>query len=223
MASLSQSRAEGRGLLPLGPRSSLAPDPPFLPPRPVAAPAASAGIRQVWEAFGATPMECGATGLGPSGERVRNQCFYLALAAASAPPGSDLPAVARGLRQRIEEAVREARPFDWASRDFLGREVGAFADFLVWGIPASPLLAGRAVAIYNEDDGSCEIFRPGHGRALETPVLALFFTRDGGGHYLWVRWDPARPGPLLPALLGAHQTGPAGHPRVPTQITFTAG
>ena len=141
------ARAEGRALLPLGPRSSLAPDPPFLPPRPVAAPAASAGIRQVWEAFGATPMECGATGMGPSGERVRNQCFYLALAAASAPPGSDLPAVARGLRQRIEEAVREARPFDWASHDFLGQEVGAFADFLVWGIPASPLLPPKKLTL----------------------------------------------------------------------------
>ena len=79
------------------------------------------------------------------------------------------------------------------------------------------------MAVYDEDDRSCEVFRPGHGRALETPVLALFFTRDGGGHYLWVRWDPARPGPRLPALLGAHQTGPAGHPRVTTQITFTAG
>ena len=43
---------------------------------------------------------------------------------------SPLFAIASTRRLRIEAAVRSARP-NWAHADFLGEEVGAFADFLI--------------------------------------------------------------------------------------------
>ena len=103
-------------------------------------------------------MECSATGLGDRDRPARNQCLYLALAAAASPPGSPpsgpgVAVAARSLRRHIEAAVREARP-DWQEADFLGQEVGAFADFLVWGGPAAPALRGRAIAIYNGAEGT---------------------------------------------------------------------
>ena len=185
-------------------------------------PASTPGLRLAWAALGATLMECGATSVGASGERVSNQCFYLALAAAASPPGASIHAEARGLRRRIEAAVREARP-GWSDADLLGREVGAFADFLVWGLSSTPLLAGRAVAVYNAPEGSCEIFRPPGAGALSRPVLAICHVPGQAGHYLWVRWGGAGGHPRLPRLLGLHRAGPANAPAVPTLVTSTAG
>ena len=91
-------------------------------------------------------MECGATSRGDSGQQVQNQCFYLSLAAATSPRGADHHEAHRDIRHRIEAAVREARP-DWQAADLLGQGSGAFADFLIWGIQASPQLRGRAVAV----------------------------------------------------------------------------
>lgn len=176
-------------------------------------------MRQVWSDLGATIMECGATTLGDSGDQIRNQCFYLALAAASGPPEGDHHVAQNDLRRRIEAAVRDARP-NWQEGDFLGQEVGAFADFLIWGIQACPQLQGRAVAIYNPAEGSCEIFRPPGRAVAHRPVRAICYVP---GHYLWVRWRRPGRGPILSELLARHQVGPAVAPAVPTIITHTAG
>ena len=126
---------------------------------------------------------------------------------------------ARSLRRHIEAAVREAHP-DWQEADFLGQEVGAFADFLVWGGPAAPALRGRAIAIYNGAEGTCEILRPQTDRATQEPVLALWFS---SAHYMWLCWHPARTGPRLPQLLARHRVGPVHAPAVPTLVTYMAG
>ena len=124
----------------------------------------------------------------------------------------------RALRRRIEGAVRAARP-RWAELDFLGQEVGAFADFLIWGGPSSPSPQGRAVAIYHGAEGTCGVFRPPAPVLPRGPVLALWFA---DAHYVWVRWGGARGGPRLPELLARHRLGPANAPAVPTLVTHTA-
>ena len=200
------------------------PPPPPAPPRPLPCPATTPGLTRVLRDLGATILECSATGLDEAGAPVSNQCLYLALAAAARPPGPlpsgpELAADARAMRRRIEAAVRTARP-DWEEADFLGQEVGAFADFLIWGIPAVPTLRGRAVAVYHATEGTCEVFRPPDPAVAQRPVLALWFH---GAHYQWVRWDPGRPPPRLARLLAHHQVGPVQAPAVPTLVTDTAG
>jgi len=199
----------------LSPRSPV----PLLPPRPIVAPATTPGLRQVWSDLGATLMECGATSCGASGEQVQNQCFYLSLAAASSPQEADHHEAHRDIRRRIEAAVREARP-DWEEADLLGQDSGAFADFLIWGIPACPQLRGRAVAVYNPAQGSCEIFRPPGFGAARRSVLAICHLP---GHYVWVRWGRPAGAPRLTELLARHQDGPQDRPAVPTLVTQTAG
>ena len=192
---------------------------PLLPPRPVAFPATTPGLQQVWSTLGATLMECGATTRGASGEQVSNQCFYLTLAAATCPPGEDHHEAHLDIRRRIEAAVREARP-DWQEADFLGQEAGAFADFLIWGLQACPRLQGHAVAMYNSVQGTCEVFRtPGLAEARRS-VRAICYVP---GHYLWVRWGRTRGAPSLMALLARHRVGPRDAPSVPTIVTQTAG
>ena len=192
---------------------------PLLPPRPVAFPDTSLGLRQVWSNLGATLMECGATTRGASGEQVSNQCFYLSLAAATCPPGEDHHSAHLDIRHRIEAAVREARP-GWQVADLLGHEVGAFADFLIWGLQACPRLQGHAVALYNSVEGTCEVFRPPGLAVARRSVRAICYTP---GHYLWVRWGRTGGAPSLTALLARHQVGPRDTPSVPTIITHTAG
>ena len=161
-------------------------------------------------------MECGMTSTS-QGHWRQNQCLYLSLAAAAgATPGS-FHTVANDLRSTIEGAVRRNKP-NWADRDFLGQEVGAFADFLLWGMQDTPLLRDRAVAVYDARAGTCEIFRSLAAAASPAPVLALWFS---GSHYRWVRWSP--PAPSLPALLAAHGPPGAAQPRVLTIITNTLG
>ena len=197
----------------------LRPTIPLLPPRPLALPETTPGLRQVWSNLGATLMECGATTRGASGEQVSNQCFYLSLAAATCRPGEDHHAAHLDIRRRIEAAVREARP-DWQHADLIGQEVGAFADFLIWGLPACPRLQGHAVALYNAAQGTCEIFRPPGLEVARRSVRAFCYVP---GHYLWVRWGRAGRAPSLTALLARHQVGPRDAPSVPTIITHTAG
>ena len=192
---------------------------PLLPPRPVAFPATTQGLRQVWSTLGATLMEGGATTRGAAGEQISNQCFYLSLAAATCPPGEDHHVAHLDIRRRIEAAVREARP-DWEVADLLGQEVGAFADFLIWGLQACPRLQGHAVALYNSVQGTCEVFRPPGLAVARRSVRAICYIP---GHYLWVRWGRNRGAPSLTALLARHQVGPRDAPSVPTIITHTAG
>ena len=111
--------------------------------------------------------------------------------------------------------MRRARP-NWATDDFLGEEVGAFSDFLIWGIPHTPALQGRAVAVFDSRTGTCEIFCPNTPAGPRPPVLALWFT---GAHYRWVRWAP--PGPSLPELLTTMLNEAQHGHRVPTILTHT--
>ena len=151
-----------------------------------------------------------------AGTTYQNQCLYLSLAAAAAQGDADIPLAAARTRITIEEAVRGARP-DWTSRDFLGEEIGVFADFLVYGLQATPTLRGRAVAVYDARVATCEIIRP-LPFLPERPVLALWFS---GAHYRWLRWR--EPGPTLPDLLGLHGALLAGRPRVHTLVTQAVG
>ena len=188
---------------------------PFAIPFPTELLQEHPGLHAVMSETGATPMECGMTSEGPGGALQQNQCLYLSLAAASRAPGASLQPSAQFLRTSIEAAVRRGRP-NWAEHDFLGQEVGAFADFLIWGIPQTPRLRGRAVAIYNEAEGTCEVVRTQGNTDVNAPVFAVWFS---GSHYRWVRW--ATPEPGLAALLALHQGQDGGPDRVPTIITDT--
>ena len=188
-------------------------------PRPLPPPLTTPSLAQVLADHRATLVECSATGLRDDGAQAANQCFYLSLAAAASGGVTPLAAPARTLRHHIEAAVRAARP-GWSAQDFLGQEAGAFADFRIWGLSASPLLQGRAVAVYHGADGTCEIYRSRNPAALLRPVLALWYADH---HYVWVRWGRARGGPRLPALLARHNVGPVQNPAVPTIVTFAAG
>jgi len=200
-------------------RFPLRPPVPLLPPRPVATPVTTPGLRQLWSDLGAVLMECGATSRGDSGQQVQNQCFYISLAAATSPRGADHHEAHRDIRHRIEAAVRGARP-DWQAADLLGQGNGAFADFLIWGIQASPQLRGRAVAVYNPAQGSCEIFRPPGPEVARRQVVAICHLP---GHYVWVKWGRPGGGPRLAELLARHQVGPRDSPAVPMLVTTAAG
>ena len=80
--------------------------------------------------------------------------------------------MAGAMRAGIEDAVRADRP-DWAEADFLGQEVGAFADFLIWGEPAVGAIRGRAIAVYDQRTGTCEIFRSPSRAAANRAVIGL--------------------------------------------------
>ena len=168
-------------------------------------------------------MECGATTVSAAGYEEHNQCFYLALAASVAAPQEHHAAVAAEIRAQIEGAVRAARP-QWAAEDFLGQEVGAFADFLIWGLQAAPRLRGRAVAVYHEQQGTCEIFRSPHHANRRSQVIAIWFTSQGTGrlgHYTWLRLHPSNI--TLGQVLAIHRgAGGRGH-RVPTLVTDAVG
>jgi hypothetical protein len=175
------------------------------------------GLWAVLTRYGATLAECGMTQADGAGVLTQNQCLYLSLAAAVGPSRAELHDLAGSLRAQIEGAVRQARP-RWAERDHLGQEVGAFADFLTWGLQAAPLLRDRAVAVYDARTASCEIFRPPLRDPRHTPVAALWFS---GAHYRWVRWR--EPGPTLAQLLEAHAHPPLGTPRVITVTNIASG
>ena len=171
--------------------ASQAPPPlqqPFEIAFPDSLPRRAPGLAAVLLEREASLMECGMTSTS-QGHWRQNQCLYLSLAAAAgATPGS-FHTVANDLRSTIEGAVRRKKP-NWADRDFLGQEVGAFADFLLWGMQDTPLLRDRAVAVYDARAGTCEIFRSLAAAASPAPVLALWFS---GSHYRWVRWSPPAP------------------------------
>ena len=112
------------------------------------------------------------TNVGPGGDRQQNQCLYLSLAAATRAPGASLQPTAHALRSAIEAAVRRGRP-GWENADLLGQEVGAFADFLIWGAPHARLLRGRAIAVYDAQNGTCEIIRTPGNTGMNTPVIAV--------------------------------------------------
>ena len=154
---------------------------------------------------------------------LRTCALYLALAAAVAAPHEEHTLIAAELRQQIEAAVRAARP-NWATEDFIGQEVGAFADFLIWGLPAAPRLRAHAIAVYHEHAGTCEIFRSPHRAGRQSPTIALWYSGPGGGrlgHYYWLRYGTSNPS--LGQLLTLHRsTGGRGN-RVPTLITDTVG
>ena len=136
---------------------------------------------------------------------------------ATARPDESHHHLAGELRTNIESAVRAAQP-DFASEDFLGQEVGAFADFLIWGLTAHPRLRRRTVAIYDSTEGSCQIYRSPHHIDRTLPVLALWYTPD---HYQWLRFAP--PGLRLIPLRALHRQGPANFPRVPDLVMDAAG
>jgi len=190
---------------------------PFAIPFPDDLDRRAPGLHAVLAQFGATLIECGMTSTDGEGLLTQNQCLYLSLAAAVRPSHAAIHSVAGDLRERIENAVRTARP-EWTDRDLLGQEVGAFADFLTWGLLATPLLRGRAVAVYDARTGGCEVYRPPTQDPRHTPVAALWFS---GAHYRWVCWRA--PGPTLAHLLSAHAQPPSGHPRVITVIISAAG
>ena len=103
--------------------------------------------------------------------------------------------------------MRAARP-NWAAQEFLGAEVGAFADFLIWGLQAAPRLRARAVAVYHGQDGTCEIFRSQHHTGRHSPLIALWFSGAGAGHlghYHWLRFSS--PSVTSGEPLTAHRRG----------------
>ena len=202
-------------------------DPTCPPPQNVGLPPGLAlshpGLQAVTGALGARRMECGATNWAEAGAPVANQCFYLALAAAVANPGESHHLLARELRGQIEGAVRSARP-DWAAHDFLGQEVGAFADFLIWGLQAAPRLRHRTVAVYQATNGTCEVFRSFHQADRQAPVIALWFSGPEGtqlGHYYWLAFRP--PAPTTRQLLALHRRREGDAPRVATLVTDALG
>ena len=89
-------------------------------------------------------------------------------------------------------------------------DVGAFADFLVWGIKASPLLTDRAVAIYNEEDGSCEVFRPRAGTGVNSARFIFHPVRRGA-----LSLGPLGPGPAGPPASGRPGSPPDRAGRAP--------
>ena len=168
-------------------------------------------------------MECGATSVTAAGHVARNQCFYLALAASIAAPQEHHAAVAEEIRAHIEGAVRAARP-QWAEEDFIGQEIGAFADFLIWGLQATPRLRGRAVAVYHEQQGTCEIFRSPHHANRRSQIVAIWYTSQGAGrlgHYTWLRLHPANI--TLGQVLAIHREAGGRGQRVQTLVTDAEG
>jgi len=168
-------------------------------------------------------MECGAAIREPHEAPTLNQCFYLALAAAVVTPGEHHHTLARELRSQVEDAVRAARP-DWTAQDFLGQEVGAFADFLIWGLQAAPRLRNRTVAVYQADTGTCEVFRSQHHADRGAPIIALWFDGHSGarlGHYYWLSLGAAAPN--IRQLLARHRRREGTRPRVPTLVTDADG
>ena len=152
-----------------------------------------------------------------------NQCFYLALAASVTAPREHHAAVAAEIREHIEGAVRAARP-QWAAEDVIGQEIGAFADFLIWGLQATPRLRGRAVAVYDEQHGTCEVFRSPHRASRRSHVVALWYAGPGQGrlgHYTCVRFHPADA--TLGQLLTIHGGAGGRAQRIPTLVTNAVG
>ena len=116
-----------------------------------------------------------------TGALTQNQCLYLSLAAAVRPRQAEVHEVAGSLRAQIEAAVRRDRPH-WAEQDLLGQEVGAFADFLTWGLQAAPLLRDRAVAVYDSRTGAAKYTSPGGAmppRPASWPYGSAGRTTDG--------------------------------------------
>ena len=168
-------------------------------------------------------MECRATSLSAAGHVAYNQCFYLALAASVAAPQENRATLAAELRDQIEGAVRAARPH-WAEEDLIGEEVGAFADFLIWGIQAAPRLKGKAVAVYNEQLGTCEVFRSPHHTNRRSVAIAVWYAspRPGQlGHYTWLRYNS--PETTLGQVLATHRGTRGQGGRVPTLVTDAVG
>ena len=110
------------------------------------------GLWAVLADFGATLVDCGAQGVDEQQTATANQCFYLCVAAAARPPSEPHAQVALSFRRHIEAAVL-AQNQSWV--DPAGPEAGAFADFLVQGLPAIPELRRHAVAVYQSHNGTC--------------------------------------------------------------------
>ena len=119
--------------------------------------------------------------------------------------------------------MRAARPH-WATEDVIGQEIGAFADFLIWGLQAAPRLRGRAVAVYHEHDRTCEIFRSPHHASRRSHIVALWYSGPGLGqlgHYTWLRFHT--PDVTLGQVLTTHRRSGGREHRVPTLVTDAVG
>ena len=131
--------------------------------------------------------------------------------------------MAEEIRAHIEGAVRAARP-QWAEEDFIGQEIGAFADFLIWRLQATPRLRGRAVAVYHEQQGTCEIFRSPHHASRRSQIVAIWYTNQGAGrlgHYTWLGLQPASI--TVGQVLAIHREAGGHGQRVQTLVTDAAG
>ena len=144
-----------------------------------------------------------------------NQCFYLCLAAATQPLASPHATTALSYRRRIEAAVLARHP-RWV--DPAGPDAGAFADFLVEGLPAVPALRHRPIAVYNAAEGSCVIYRSPQWHEPLAPVLGLLHS---GGHYQLLRWGGRGVGPTLTDLRNSHNASLHGAPHVPSIIVHS--
>ena len=183
-------------------------DVPFAADLPLTAP----GLWAVISEFGGSLVNCGAWGVSEAQAPAANQCLYLCLAASVLPAGAPYVATASSFRRHIEAAVLAAHP-QWL--DPMGPEAGAFADFLVQGLPAVPQLRSQPLAAYDSAERTCEIFR---SPIWYNPAAAVIGLWHAHGHYQWLRWGLPAPGPSLAALLAARASPHEGSPRVPTLV-----
>ena len=159
--------------------------------------------------WGAELFECGATSRDERGQPVHNQCFYLSLAAATAPAEGAIATTAYAFKRRIEAAVLLSRGANYP----LEADEGAFADFLEDGMSSVGALHSRAVAVAEATTGGVTLYSVPGALDATAPVILLWYTP---GHYQLIRWNPPagqsmpRPGPFGQSL--SHTPGPRPRP-----------
>ena len=110
------------------------------------------------------------------------------------------------LKRRIESEVGQAN-LEWAGNQDRAAELGAYADFLVYGMRAVPQLRTRCVAIFTATTGTMEYFSIPTQLDNTAPVITIWHVP---GHYQWLRWMIG-PGPTLPDLQASLDAPPGGH------------
>jgi len=134
-----------------------------------------AAQKQVLKLLGLVHQDAGSTNVNEQEEVIHNSCFYLSLAASylsgveALLDGHDnlkdeenvflIRETALQLKRLIEAAVVTAHP-EWAASGWVGEEVQAFSDFLVYLLDSSDtLISDWAVVVFDTTSGVCDVYK----------------------------------------------------------------
>lgn len=177
--------------------------------------------RQIFalERLGLVHKEAGSSNRNEKNELIRNSCFYLSLASSylsgigalavwcdsgdtlesadtkllREADGALISETALQLKRVIEAAVLSAHP-EWAQQGFVGEDVQAFSDFLVYILESQTIISDWAVVVFDTSSGFADIYKGQNYKEEEDGVVEEAYAAS---NTLTLRFVPGHYQPLV--------------------------